>query len=65
VRLLTAHKILVSAALGLGVVMTSWGAVHGLSRHEPGAWVVFVLGVAALPVGVLYLRKLWRNPPIR
>jgi hypothetical protein len=64
VRLLTAHKILVTAALGLGVVLTSWGVVHALVRREPGAWVVLVLGVVAIPAAALYLRKLRRNPPI-
>jgi hypothetical protein len=63
-RLLTAHKILITAALGLGAILTIWGAVHG-RRGEPGAWGVFALGLAVLPVGVLYLRKLIRNPPIR
>jgi 1,4-dihydroxy-2-naphthoate octaprenyltransferase len=64
VSLLTAHRILVSAALALAVVLVAWGAVHGLVRHEPSARAVFVLGLVALPVGLLYLRKLWRNPPL-
>jgi hypothetical protein len=64
-RLLTAHKILVGFALALGVVLTVWGALHGLVRHEPGAWSAFALGAAMLPVGAWYLRKLRRNPPIR
>ena len=64
-RLLTAHKILISAAMVLGVVLIVWGAVHGLARHEPGAWSAFVLGVVMLPAAALYLRKLKRNPPIR
>ena len=64
-RLLTAHKILISATLVLAVVLIVWGAVHGLARHEPGAWTAFALGAVMLPAGALYLRKLWRNPPIR
>ena len=63
-RLLTAHKILIVAALALGVVLVLWGVVHG-RRGEPGAWGVFALGLAAIPIGLLYLRKLLRNPPIR
>jgi hypothetical protein len=65
VRLLTAHKILVGAALGLGVVLTVWGAVHGIARGEPGGWGVMVLGALSVPACVLYLRKLRRNPPLR
>jgi hypothetical protein len=63
-RLLTAHKILISAALCLGAILALWGVVHG-RRGEPGAWGVFALGLAMIPVGILYLRKLLRNPPIR
>jgi hypothetical protein len=63
-RLITAHKILISAALGLGVILTVWGVVHG-RRGDPGAWGVFALGLAVIPAGLLYLRKLLRNPPIR
>jgi hypothetical protein len=63
-RLLTAHKILISAALGLGAILAVWGIVHG-RRGEPGAWGVFALGAAMIPLGILYLRKLLRNPPIR
>jgi hypothetical protein len=64
-RLLTAHKILVGAWLALCVVMIEWGALHGIVRHEPNAWIPLALGAAALPPGVLYLRKLYRAPPIR
>jgi hypothetical protein len=63
-RLLTVHKILISAALCLGVILAVWGVVHG-RRGEPGAWGVFALGLAVIPAGLLYLRKLLRNPPIR
>jgi hypothetical protein len=63
-RLITAHKILISAALALGAILTVWGAVHG-RRGDPGAWGVFALGLAVLPVGTLYLLKLIRNPPLR
>jgi len=63
-RLLLAHKILISAALGLAVILAVWGLVHG-RRGEPGAWGVFALGLGVLPVGLLYLRKLIRNPPLR
>lgn len=63
-RLLTAHKILIASALVLGVILTVWGAVHG-ARGEPGAWVVFAVGVTLIPTLALYLRKLYRNPPLR
>lgn len=63
-RLLTAHKILIGAGVVLGVLMIAWGAVHGLLRHEPDAWVALVLGVGMVPLGLLYLRRLMKNPPI-
>jgi hypothetical protein len=56
-RLLTAHKILIGAAVGLGAVLAWWGAAHRV-------WAVCAVGVLMLPAGVLYLRKLKRNPPI-
>jgi hypothetical protein len=62
-RLLLAHKILITAALVLALVLVAWGAVHA-HRGEPGAWGVFALGLAMLPTGALYLRKLRRDPPI-
>jgi len=63
-RLLTAHKILVSAALVLGALLVVWGVVHGIVRHEPNAWISLAIGVVVVPLGALYLRKLYRNPPI-
>ena len=63
--LLTAHKILVIAWLVLCAVMIAWGVVHGVLRREPQAWIPLALGAAALPPGALYLRKLYRTPPIR
>ena len=63
-RLLTAHKILIAAALFLAVVLTLWGAVHA-SRGEPNAWIVLAVGVTGIPALGLYLRKLYRNPPLR
>jgi hypothetical protein len=63
-RLLTAHKILISAALLLAVVLASWGVAHGL-RGDRGAWGVAALGVALIPTAGLYLRKLRRNPPLK
>jgi len=65
VRLLTAHKILISAAIGMGAVLAVWGASHGLGRGEPGALVAFGFGVIAIPAGALYLYKLKKRPPIR
>ncbi|HZS36443.1 MAG TPA: hypothetical protein VFF06_06440 [Polyangia bacterium] len=64
-RLLTAHKILVSAWLVLCAVMIVWGVVHAVLRREPHAWMVLAMGAVALPPGALYLRKLYRTPPIR
>ncbi len=64
-RLLLWHKILVSAALALCLVLIAWGIVHSLVRHESGAWVPMALGALMLPPGVLYLRKLFRSPPIK
>jgi hypothetical protein len=64
-RLLTAHKILIGAAISLGVILTVWGAVHAVGRGESQGWGPFALGVVVTPAAVLYLRKLVRNPPIR
>jgi NhaP-type Na+/H+ or K+/H+ antiporter len=64
-RLLLWHKILVSATLVLCVVLIIWGAVHWFGRHEPNAWIPMALGAVMLPTGALYLRKLFRSPPIR
>ena len=62
-RLLTAHKILVSAWLGLCVAMIAWGARH---LHDGrGGWIPLALGACALPAGALYLRKLYRRPPLK
>lgn len=63
--LLQAHRILISAAILLGAILIVWGIVHGGLRHQPAGWVALGLGSVALPVGVLYLRKLFRNPPIK
>ncbi len=62
IRLLTAHKILVSAFLGLAVVLILWGIRH---RGQPNAWVAIAIGAVALPAGALYLRKLYRSPPVK
>jgi hypothetical protein len=61
-RLLTAHKILVVAFLILSVVLVVWGVGH---RSLPNAWVAIVIGAGVLPFGLLYLRKLYRSPPIK
>lgn len=61
-RLLTAHKILISFALAMAAALTLWGASH---RRREGAWVALVLGVLMLPTLGLYLRKLFRNPPLK
>jgi hypothetical protein len=61
-RLLTFHKILVTAALGLAVVMVVWGITQ---RREPGANLVLAVGAAVIVPAALYLRKLYKNPPIR
>ncbi|HEY7955461.1 MAG TPA: hypothetical protein VII38_09210 [Polyangia bacterium] len=64
-RLLTAHKILVGFAIALAAILIVWGTEHGLRRQQPNAWVALALGAAMLPVFVLYLRKLYRHPPVR
>jgi hypothetical protein len=63
-RLLTAHKILISAFLGLSIIMFVWGMVHGF-RGDRNAWGVAALGGLAAPGAALYLRKLRRSPPIK
>ena len=62
IRLLTAHKILVSACLALAAILILWGVRH---REQPHAWVAIAIGAVALPVGALYLRKLFRAPPLK
>lgn len=64
-RLLTAHKILVGFAIALALVLILWGCEHALVRHQPYAWVALVLGAVMLPIGILYLRKLYRHPPVK
>jgi hypothetical protein len=63
--LLPAHKVLISAALALGVILLVWGVVHGVARREQAGWVALAIGAVAVPACALYLRKLYRNPPIR
>ncbi len=62
-RLLTAHKILVVAWLVLCVAMIAWGARH--ARDGRGGWIPLALGAAALPAGAVYLRHLYRRPPLK
>lgn len=64
-KLLQAHKILVGAALALGLILIAWGVVHGAQRGERQGWVLLGFGLVAVPLCALYLRKLFRNPPIR
>ena len=64
-RLLTAHKILIGAALVLATLLVVWAVVHGIVRHESAAIPVGVVGLLAVPLLAVYLRKLLRNPPIR
>ncbi len=59
------HKLLIVFALLLSVVLIAWGSVHWIARREPGAWVVFFVGVCAAIAGSLYFRKLRKNPPIK
>jgi hypothetical protein len=61
-RLLTAHRILVAASIGLQGLLVLWSAVH---RDRPGAWLPGVLALVTMPILALYLRKLYRNPPIK
>ena len=61
-RLLTAHRILVAATMVLQVILILWSVAH---RDREGTWVPGVLAVVTLPVLALYLRKLYRNPPLR
>ena len=57
-RLLTAHRILIGAAIALGLVMVAYGAGRGEWLLAGGS------GVAAAALS-LYLRRLYRNPPGR
>jgi hypothetical protein len=61
-RLLTAHRLLVACALALSLVLAIWGARH---RDLPSGGWVLALALVAMPLLGLYLRKLYRNPPIR
>jgi hypothetical protein len=63
--LLPVHRLLISFAVAFSAILALWGVVHGVVRHEPVGWLTLGLGAVALPVLALYLRKLYRNPPIR
>ena len=60
-RLLTAHKILISAAVALALLLTVRAAFNYSSTHM-NSEAVSALGSLAL-AGVLtaYLRKIWRR----
>jgi hypothetical protein len=62
VRLLSAHRLLVGAALVLQGLLIVWALRH---RDQPGARVTGVLAAVLVPVLALYLRKLYRNPPLK
>ena len=63
--LLRVHRLLIGSALAMSLVLLLWGVAHGVVRHEPRGWVALAIAALALPAGGLYLRKLYRNPPIR
>ena len=63
--LLRFHRLLIGAALALAIVLVLWGAVHGVTRGEPGGWVALLVGGVAAPACALYLRKILLRPPIR
>ena len=63
-RLIALHRLLISAFLGLLVLMVAWG-VAAVRRGEPGAWIVLAVGALPIAPAALYLRKLYRNPPIK
>ena len=60
-RLLTAHRILIAATLVLQVLLMAWSVAH---RHREGTWMPGALALVTFPVLALYLRKLYRNPPL-
>jgi hypothetical protein len=62
-RLLTAHKILIAAAIALGMVLMLWGRAH--AAQERSATFALVLGAVAVVGGGLYLAKILKRPPIR
>jgi hypothetical protein len=63
--LLRMHRVLISAAALLALILIVWGLVHGLRRGEDAGWVALGIGAVALPLLSLYLVKVIRNPPIR
>lgn len=56
-KLLTAHRILIGAALALALIMGAWGA----SRRE---WPVVAGSAVAALACAWYLRRLLRDPPV-
>jgi hypothetical protein len=60
VRLITAHRILIGAAIGFGVFFTVWGVVRFTRTGDPGQLVL--AAITAFVTGALtyYLKNLSR-----
>ncbi len=60
-KLLTAHKVLIRAAIGFGVIFTGWS---GAMWSKSGSGAYILVGVSSLGATVamfIYLRNFIRN----
>ncbi|HKQ54796.1 MAG TPA: hypothetical protein VJT12_02790 [Methyloceanibacter sp.] len=60
-RLITAHKVLISAALVLSLLLTARAGFQFAANHDKSAVVSVGGGLALSAALALYLRSLWRK----
>jgi hypothetical protein len=60
-RLITAHKILIGAALVLALLLTLRSSVIYASTHAPNYLVIALVDVVLAALLAVYLRALWRR----
>jgi uncharacterized membrane protein (UPF0136 family) len=61
VRLLTAHKVLIGAAIALGLLLVPWGIIHYRRDHDVTSLVLAVAGgVVAVSLSI-YLRTVLKK----
>ena len=60
-RLLTAHKILISAGAGLGLLLAARGAFNYSSTHVSTDLATGAAGLVIAGILLTYLRSIWRR----
>jgi hypothetical protein len=55
-RLLTAHKVLIGAAIALGLLLVPWGIIHYRRDHDVTALVLAIAGAVVAASLSIYLR---------